>query len=86
MKIMQMLAVAGLFGASVVASTTAAEAKDHGRNYSYEVDRGRGNHERNYERYDGRHDNGNHYGWRNGRGHQRCYTQWRHHRAVRVCR
>ncbi|HTI31003.1 MAG TPA: hypothetical protein VL405_02645 [Sphingomonas sp.] len=35
-------------------------------------------------RYDHR-DRGNHYGWRNGRGHH-CRTVWHHHRRVRVCR
>ena len=34
----------------------------------------------------GHHDNGNHYGWRNGRGRQHCRTEWHHHRKVRVCR
>ena len=29
------------------------------------------------------HDNGHHYGWRN---HRRCWTQWRHHQRVRICR
>ncbi|RZM02412.1 MAG: hypothetical protein EOP68_21130 [Sphingomonas sp.] len=40
-------------------------------------------------------DNGRHRGWNNdrgrGRGHgwnnqRRCWTEWRHHRRVRVCR
>lgn len=26
-----------------------------------------------------------HYGWRRGRAVQRCWTTYRHHRAVRVC-
>ena len=85
MKITQMLAVAGLVVASLGAST-AADAKDHGRGHEYQNHRGGDDRGRGYDRRDDRHDNGNHYGWRNGRGHQRCYTQWRHHRQVRVCR
>jgi hypothetical protein len=33
---------------------------------------------------DGRSDR-RHYGWRRGRAVQRCWTTYRHHRAVRVC-
>lgn len=80
MKLVRMLAAAGLV-VSTLGVSTVADAKDHGRRYEQRNDRGRG-----YDRSDRRHDNGNHYGWRNGRGHQRCYTQWHHHRQVRVCR
>jgi len=48
-----------------------------------------------HDRHEGwRNDRGHHYGWDNGRHgrkhwkrhHQRCWTEWRHHRRVRVCR
>ena len=83
MKITRMLAAAGLVVASLGVATVA-DAKDHGRGHEYREDRGHD--DRGYDRRHDRHDNGNHYGWRNGRGHHRCYTEWRHHHRVRVCR
>ena len=34
--------------------------------------------------WNGRHDYGHHYGWRNH--HRTCRTVWRHHRRIRTCR
>ncbi|CAM3196294.1 hypothetical protein SPAN111604_09870 [Sphingomonas antarctica] len=96
MKITHILATAGLALASL-GVTTAASAKDHHNDRGYQdvrYDRhARDDHrdwhgrdrDGRYGRYD-RHDNGRHYGWRNGRGHNRCHTEWRHHRQIRVCR
>ena len=101
MKIFRLFAAAGLVIASLGAPAIAQDhgpGYDHqdrgdrdgrggddrrdGDDRGYRGDdRGRG-----YDRGDGHHDNGHHYGWRNGGGHGRCYTQWRHHRQVRVCR
>ena len=83
MKILHMLAAAGLMAAGL--GSTAAEARDHRdyRGHRYE------------QRYDQRHDRGNHYGWRNDhrgkhwRGNdwgRHCRTEWRHHQRVRICR
>jgi hypothetical protein len=32
-----------------------------------------------------RHDRGRHYGWSHGNRHH-CWTEWRHHHRVRICR
>ena len=78
MKIRNALAAAGLLMSAVVAAAPA-EARDHGR---YEDDR--------FDRRDYRHDRGRHYGWDRGRRYgyryRRCWTEYRHHRAYRVCR
>jgi hypothetical protein len=79
MKLFRMFATAGLVVASLGVSTAASARDHHG-------DRDWGRHERHDRGWHGRdwrhHDNGHHYGW----GHNRCHTEWRHHRAVRVCR
>ena len=76
MKIRAMFAAAGLVIAAMGVST-AADARPH--------DGWR----------DGRgwHDNGRHRGWENRRGGyrnhyrgRRCWTEYRHHRRIRVCR
>lgn len=85
MKIARMLAAAGLVVASLGVAGVA-HAKDHGRGQEHRDNRGRDAHRGGYDRGDRRHDNGNHYGWRNGRGHHRCHTEWRHHHQVRICR
>lgn len=94
MKMASIFAAATLAIAGLGVTATSAQAQgprhdmryDHGRDHHDGYDRS-DRHDRSdrYDRYR-RHDNGNHYGWRNGRGHQRCTTQWRHHRRVRVCR
>lgn len=84
MKLTHLIA-AGLMIAGLGVSSTAATAQDYrgDRGYDHRGDRG----------YDHRGDRGDR-NWRNhgrGRGpgwnnHRRCYTEWRHHRRVTVCR
>jgi hypothetical protein len=85
MKIARLLAVAGLV-VSTLAVPAAAEAQGYyGDRYGYDRDyRGhRGDDRRDFHR--GWRGNGRHYGWDRGRGHQRCWTEYRRHRQVRVC-
>lgn len=78
MKIAKIIAAAGLSIAAVVGAT-GASAQDwrHHNGNRYE------------QRYDrGRHhgwDRGRHYGW-NNRHHRHCWTEWRHHRRITICR
>ncbi len=81
MKLTHLIA-AGLMVAGLGVSSTAATAQDYrgDRGYDHRGDRG----------YDHRGDRGWHdrgrghgYGWNN---HRRCYTEWRHHRRVQICR
>lgn len=80
MKIVRMFAAAGLVIASMGA-TTVAEAQHH-----------RGNDRGHEQRYDRGHDR-DHRGYRGNRGRayghnrrNRCHTEYRRHRQVRVCR
>ena len=89
MRIIKALAAAGL-ALSATAMGTAAQAHDydhgrydHGRDYrDARYDRGD-----RYDRYD--YDRGRHYGWNRGYGfrdHRHCWTEWRYHRRVTICR
>jgi hypothetical protein len=86
MKFSTLFAAAGLMVAAI-GTSAPAEAQY------------RGDYSRHYDRHDdrGRHhvsDRGRHRGWNQGRprarhGHgyrQRCWTEWRRHHRVRVCR
>ena len=99
MKIIRMLAAAGLIAASLGASTVA-EAKDHrdghGNRYEQRYDRdGRGDRDyrgdRNHRGYgDDRGPYSSRYRHDNGRHRgnavgRRCRTEYRHHRRVTVC-
>ncbi len=75
MKIVKIIAAAGLSIAAVVGATSAS-AQDY---------RHRGDHGRYEHRWD-RHDRGRHSGWDGGRHHRHCFTEWRHHHRVTVCR
>ncbi|MDQ2879096.1 MAG: hypothetical protein M3R41_08490 [Pseudomonadota bacterium] len=89
MKILNAIAAAGLL-LSTASIATAADAQNYGGDHhQYDRDH-RGDRDRDYRR-DDRRDNGHRYGWRHSRhygwnDHRRCWTQWRHHRQVRVCR
>jgi hypothetical protein len=76
MKRNNILVAVGLVVAGLGISTAADAQQYGGGNYG---------HQDRDHRY-GRHDNGRHNGWGNGRGHRRCWTEYRHHRQVRVCR
>ncbi|CAN5363979.1 hypothetical protein BH09PSE3_BH09PSE3_14370 [soil metagenome] len=95
MKAYRIFATAALMLASLGISTAAsAQVYGNDRHYDSRVDRERGD---NHRRYDGdrRHNDYRNYdrrgdrrwqrnhGWRNDR---RCWTEWRHHRQVRICR
>ena len=88
MKLSHIAAAAGLFIAALgVGGTAEARPDDSGR-YSqdhrggdHRWDRGRGNHRGEYRGNRGR---GRAYAY--GRGRPRCWTEYRRHRAVRVCR
>ena len=88
MKLSHIAAAAGLFIAALgVGGTAEARPHDGGR-YSqdhrggdHRWDRGRGNHRGDYRGNRGR---GRAYAY--GRGRPRCWTEYRRHRAVRVCR
>jgi hypothetical protein len=74
MKIFQIAAAAGLVIASLGVST-AADAQYRGdRDGRPGWNHGRGDHR------------GDRRGWRGDRHHQRCWTEWRHHHRVRICR
>ena len=82
MQIIKSIMAAGLL-LSTASIATAADAQDrhHGDRGSH-FDRGRHG---GWDR--GRHygwDRGRHYGW--GGYHRRCWTEWRWHHRVRVCR
>lgn len=91
MKITTMLGAAGLAIAAMGISTGAsAQGWDHQGRDGY---RDHGRHDR-YDRYD-RHDRDGryrHYGWDRGRHYgwdrhpRRCWTEWRYHHRVRICR
>ncbi len=79
MKISHIFAATGLMVAAMTASTSADAQRYHG-------DRGwhhgeRGWHGRGYY-YGPRWRPAHYYGWR----YQRCWTEWRWHHRVRVCR
>lgn len=88
MKAGKFITAAALMLASLGAGT-AASARDHGYDnrghYSQRHD------DRGYRGHRG-YDNRRYYGhrqdrrWSNGRHDRRCWTEWRHHRQVRVCR
>lgn len=90
MKKLGIFATAALMLASVGVSTSAsAQRYGNDRQYERRDDRGRGY---DHRRYDGDRRFYNHrgdrrwqrnHGWRNDR---RCWTEWRHHRQIRVCR
>lgn len=99
MKILNAIAAAGLL-LSTGTIATAAQAQNYNGDHSqydrdhrgddrgqYDRDHRGGDDRRNWDR----HDNGHHYGWDRGRhngwnNHRRCWTEWRHHRQVRICR
>lgn len=100
MKIIRMLAAAGLVVASLGVSTVA-EAKDHrdtrGDRYEQRYDRD-GREDRDYRGDRDHRGYGDDHGYRdkryrhdNGRhrgnayGHRRCRTEYRHHRRVTIC-
>ena len=87
MKIAQIAAAAGLVIASLsVPNAADAQRYDGDRSGSYDRDY-RDHHRDDRRDYrDGRRDNGRHYGWTRGRGHQRCWIEYRHRHEVRVCR
>jgi hypothetical protein len=74
MRIIKALAAAGL-GITAIVMGTAAQAQDHN-------DNGRPGYHREYR--DARYDSHRRYVWR--AGHRHCWTEWRHHHRVRVCR
>ncbi|MEO5866547.1 MAG: hypothetical protein ABIS14_14680 [Sphingomonas sp.] len=89
MKILNAIAAAGLLLSSATVAT-AAQAQNYDRDHSqYDRDH-RGDRDDNRGNWD-RHDNDRHAGWDHGRhngwnNHRRCWTEWRHHRQVRICR
>jgi len=82
MKMSHIAAAAGLFVASLGVATSA-DAQPYRGDRHQQVDRHHGDRHRGP-------------GWNNdhgrGRGHayghnrRRCWTEWRHHRRIRVCR
>jgi hypothetical protein len=83
MKITHIAAAAGLVVAALGVSTSA-NAQDWRGDRDHREYRGD---YRGHDRHDGRgydRDRGRHYGW--DRHHRRCWTEWRHHHRVRVCR
>ncbi len=77
MKIRNIIAAAGLVVAALGTSGAAQAQPYHGEGR-------RGDYNR-----PGWHDNGRHRGWENrrgGNGGRHCWTEWRHHHRVRVCR
>ena len=84
MKMSHIAAAAGLFVAALgVGGAAEARPYQHVRHYD-------GHRDHRWEH--GRHDRGHYRGYR-GRGRAyayrnrpRCWTEWRRHRAVRVCR
>jgi hypothetical protein len=90
MKMSRIAAIGGLFVAALGLGT-AAEARpdgprwDNGRHYGRQYDRGHHyGHDRGYGYDRGNYRRGPRYGF-NGPRH-RCWTEWRHHHRVRVCR
>ena len=85
MKIAPFIA-AGLMLAGIGVSTEANAQSRHERVVYVEHDRGYG-----YGHRGGYRDGYGH-GWRRpayyygGRHHRRCFTEWRHHRRVTICR
>lgn len=91
MKAGKLITAAALMLASVGISS-AASARDYGHGdrdgrgyYSQRYD-GRGY--RDHRRYDDRRYYGHRYDrrWNNWRSERRCWTEWRRHHQVRVCR
>ncbi|CAN5537935.1 hypothetical protein BH09PSE4_BH09PSE4_14290 [soil metagenome] len=82
MKMFKLAAAAGLVIASMGVATAADAQQYRGdRSSSYRHDDNR----RDYR--ESRFDRGRHYGWRNNGHHRvRCWTEWRHHHRVRICR
>jgi hypothetical protein len=84
MNILKTIAAAGLL-LSTATIATSADAQD----YRHGGDR-YGHHDRDRGRDYNRNDRGRHYGWDRGRhgwnNHRRCWTEWRWHHRVRVCR
>jgi Ni/Co efflux regulator RcnB len=77
MNILKTIAAAGLL-LSTATIATSADAQD----YRHGGDR-YGHHDRDRDRgWDRGYDRGRH-GWNN---HRRCWTEWRWHHRVRVCR
>ncbi len=83
MRILKIMAAAGLaLSALTMGTAVQAHDYDHGR-YGGEY--------RNHRDY--RYDQSRHYGWQRGYGyrsgwrdHRRCWTEWRHHRRITICR
>ena len=83
MKIIKTIMAAGLLlSTATIATGAEAQSYRHGDRYGHH-DRGR-----DYGRHHGGRgygwDRGRHYGW--NRFHRRCWTEWRWHHRVRVCR
>ena len=84
MNILKTIAAAGLLLSTATIATSADAQGRHGDRYGHhDRDRGRG--------WGHGYDRGRHYGWDRGRGwgggyHRRCWTEWRWHHRVRICR
>lgn len=77
MRMSHIAAAAGLFVASL-GIATSADAQPHRGDRYHQADR---HHGPGWNRDRGR-GRGHAYGY----GHRRCWTEWRHHRRIRVCR
>lgn len=90
MKMFKIVAAAGLALATVV-SVAPAQAQnyrhDRGDRYEQRHDRqdrwDRGRHRGSDRGYHRGWDRGHHY---HGRHHRNCWSEWRHHRRVTICR
>lgn len=79
MTISKIIAGASLMAAAIGFSGAAnAQRHDDNRDHGRYEQRG----DRNDERHYGNNDRGHHYGRDR---HQRCRTEWRHHRRVQIC-
>ncbi|MET0307531.1 MAG: hypothetical protein ABW023_02390 [Sphingomonas sp.] len=84
----KIMAAAGIAFATVAAAAPADAQRYRGDRYEQRHDR--------HDRWDRGHhrgwDRGYHRGWDRGRSyyrgryHRNCWTEWRHHRRVTVCR
>jgi len=83
----KIIAAAGIAVASIAAAAPADAQRYDGNRYEQRHDR--------QDRWDRGHhrgwDRGHHRGWdrryyNRGRHHRSCWTEWRHHRRVTICR
>jgi hypothetical protein len=85
MKILK-LSLALAMVASSLGMTVTADAHPRGDRHRYEDRRDYRDHRRHYRDHH-RYERPRHWNDRRYRGHHhRCWTEWRHHRKVRVCR